>query len=77
MHPVDERQLHLSIQTALSLHVREREHLQIRGELEKTVGELQHQTQLMETVFDRMRDPKAAAICDSGRILRRSANNSL
>ena len=47
IEPVDERQLHLSIQTAISRHKTERA-------LQKTIGELNEKTQLMETVFESM-----------------------
>ena len=68
LKPIDQRQLHLTIQTALSLHAREREHLQIRGELEETVGELHNQTQLMETIFENIKDG-VVAIDENGKYL--------
>ena len=61
LKPIDERQLHLSIQTALSLYEREREHLQVRSELE-------HQVQRLEAIFDSIKDG-VIAIDENGRYL--------
>ena len=68
LKPIDERQLHLSIQTALSLYAREREHLHSKSELERTVGELQQQKQLMETILESIREG-VIAIDENGKYL--------
>ena len=61
LKPIDERQLHLSIQTALALHAREREQVEIRSELE-------HQVQRLEAIFDSMKDG-VIAIDENGKYL--------
>ena len=68
LKPIDQRQLHLSIQTALSLHARECEYIESKSELERTVGELQQQTQLMETIFENIKDG-VVAIDENGKYL--------
>ena len=66
LKPIDQRQLHLTIQTALSLYARERERLHSRSELERTVSELQYQIQLMETIFENIKDG-VVAIDENGK----------
>ena len=61
LKPIDERQLHLSIQNALSLQARERDHLQVRSALE-------HQVQRLEAIFDSMKDG-VVAIDENGKYL--------
>ena len=61
IEPIDERQLHLTIQTALSRHKTE-------VALQKTIGEQNEKTQLMETVFESMDEGLAVADA-SGRLV--------
>ena len=68
LKPFEERQLHLNIQTALSMQERERKHRETELRLERTVTELQDQTQLMETVFNSMSEGIVVADA-TGRLL--------
>ena len=61
IEPIDERQLHLTIQTALSRHKTE-------VALQETIGEQNEKTQLMETVFESMDEGLAVADA-SGRLV--------
>ena len=58
---VDARQLHLNIQTALSLYKRERKHRETEREKDQKIDELQHQAQRMETILDSISDGVIAA----------------
>ena len=59
--PVDERQLHLNIQTALSQYKKERKHRETEREMDQKINELQHQAQRMETILDSISDGVIAA----------------
>ena len=61
LKPFAERQLHLNIQTALSMRQRERRQQETEGRLERTIGELQAQLQLLQTIFDSISDGVIAA----------------
>ena len=54
LKPFDAGQLHLNIQTAVSMHEREHKHRETRIGLERTIGESKHHAELMETVFNSM-----------------------
>ncbi len=56
LKPYEERQLHLTIQTALSLHKREKKHKQTECEMEQKINVLQHQAQRMETILESISD---------------------
>ena len=58
---VDERQLHLNIQTALSQYKKERKHRETEREMDQKINELQHQAQRMETILDSISDGVIAA----------------
>ena len=68
LKPVAERQLHLNIQTALSMWERESRHRETEGRLEQTIDDLRSQVQLMETVFGSMNEGMVVADA-MGRIL--------
>ena len=61
LKPIDERQLHLSIQTALALYERERAHVETRNELE-------HQAQCLEAILESIKDG-VVAIDENGKYL--------
>ncbi len=52
LKPYEEQQLHLNIQTALSLHKRESKHKQTECEMEQKIDELQHRAQRLETILE-------------------------
>ena len=54
LRPFDERQLHLNIQTALSMHARENRHKETRAHLKRLVGKYKDLTRLLKTVFNAM-----------------------
>ncbi len=56
LKPYEEQQLHLNIQTALSMHKRERKHKQTECEMEQKIDELQHQAQRLETILESLSD---------------------
>ena len=56
LRPFEKRQLHLNIQTALSLHDRARRGREAAIKLEQTVHELREQSELMQTTFDSISD---------------------
>ena len=66
--PIDERQLRLSIRTALSLNERESERAAAMSDLERRVEELQRGAQVMEALLDSM-DAGVVAIDDTGKYL--------
>ena len=61
LKPYEEQQLHLNIQTALSLHKRERKHKQTESETKEKIGELQHRAQRLETILENISDGVIAA----------------
>ena len=66
LEPVDRRQLQLSIRTALSLHGREREHLETRSALENKVEEQRGRISILEAVLDGV-DDGVLAIDEDGK----------
>ena len=54
LKPFAERQLHLNIQTAVSMHAREARHKQTEMRLKRIIKRLRDFTRLMKTVFDSM-----------------------
>ena len=56
LKPVEERQLHLNIQTALSIREREGRHRETENRLERSNRELSDRTQVMELVLNSVRD---------------------
>ena len=54
LKPFEARQLHLNIQTAVSMHERETKHKQTEIRLKRIIKRLKDFTQLMKTVFDSM-----------------------
>ena len=54
LKPFEERQLHLNIQTAVSMHERETRHKQTEMRLKRIIKRLRDFTRLMKTVFDSM-----------------------
>ena len=56
LQPFEKRQLHLTIQTALSLHERESAHRQNESRLDQTVDGLKRRLRRMEAIFDGIRD---------------------
>ena len=56
-----ERQLHLNIQAALAMRERESRQQETESKLERTIGELQAQLQLLKTIFDNISDGVIAA----------------
>ena len=52
--PFEKRQLHLNIQTAVSMHGRETRHKQTEMRLKRIIKRLRDFTRLMKTVFDSM-----------------------
>ena len=56
LKPFDERQLRLTLLTALSLRERESGHGQTRSRLERRIDELQDRVDLMEVIFDSMEE---------------------
>ena len=52
LRPVDERQLHLNILTALSMHERESRHKETKGRLKRIINKYKDLTRLMKTVFN-------------------------
>ena len=54
LKPFEERQLHLNIQTAVSMHERETKHKQTEIRLKRIIKKLKDFTRLMKTVFDSM-----------------------
>ena len=68
LKPFDPRQLHLSIQTALRLHERDRRHRETRVRLEKSIEESKCHAELMETVFNSMGEG-VVAVDEDGAIL--------
>ena len=65
LQPFEERQLDLNIQTALSLHERDKRHRETDIRLERTILKLQNQTNLMETVFNSMSE--GVLVADKGK----------
>ena len=61
LKPYEEQQLHLNIQTALSLHKRESKHKQTECETKEKIGELQHRAQRLETILENISDGVIAA----------------
>lgn len=68
LKPVDARQLHLNIQSAVSISEGEREHRKTRIVLERTIGEYKNHAELMETVFNSMSEG-VVAVDEDGTIL--------
>ena len=56
LQPFEQRQLHLNIRTALSLHEGGRKHRETEARLERTVTEQKNQIKLMETIFNSVSD---------------------
>ena len=56
-----EQQLHLNIQAALAMRERESRQQETESRLERTIGELQAQLQLLKTIFDSIGDGVIAA----------------
>ena len=56
LKPVDVRQLHLSIQTALSLHAKEMECRERDRDLQRTIDDLQRKAGILDTILNSMRD---------------------
>ena len=56
LKPFDDRQLHWNIQAALALHERERRHRETESGLEHTIAELRERADVMDTVFNSMRE---------------------
>ena len=54
LKPLEARQLHLNIQTAVSMHERETKHKQTEIRLKRIIKRLRDFTRLMKTVFDSM-----------------------
>lgn len=54
LKPFEKRQLHLNIQTAVSIHERETRHKQTEMRLKRIIKRLRDFTRLMKTVFDSM-----------------------
>ena len=52
--PFEERQLHLNIQTAISMHARESRHRKTEMRLKRIIKKLKNFTRVMKTVFDSM-----------------------
>ena len=67
--PFEERQLHWNIQAALALHERERRHREAECGLETVVADLQERVDLMQTVFDSMREGVFANDVNGRRLL--------
>ena len=67
LRPFDERQLHLNILTALSMHERESRHKETEVRLKQSINKLEDFTHLMEAVFNSM-DEGVAAV-DENRML--------
>ena len=61
LKPFEKRQLHLNIQTALSLHERERAHREAQSRLDRTIDGLRSRARLLEAVFDSIDDGVIAA----------------
>ena len=56
LKPFEDRQLHWNIQAALALHERERRHRETETGLEDVVAELRERADILEIVFDSMRE---------------------
>ena len=56
LRPFEERQLHLNILTALTMHERERRHKETEVRLKQTIDKLEDFTHLMEAVFNSMNE---------------------
>ena len=56
LKPIEDRQLHLNIQTALSMHEREGKCQKKKTLWKQRIAELQNQTSLMETIFHSISD---------------------
>ena len=61
LKPFEKRQLHFSIQTALSLHARERAHRETQSRMGRTIDGLRSDARLMEAAFDGIDDGVIAA----------------
>ena len=64
LQPFEERQLDLNIQTALSLHERDKRRREANIQSERTIADVQSQSQPMETVFNRIGDGVVVADAD-------------
>ena len=67
LKPFEKRQLHLNIQTAVSMHERETRHRKTEIRLKRIIKKLKDFTQLMKTVFDSMSEGVVAV--DENRML--------
>ena len=56
LRPFEERQLHLNILTALSVHERESRHRETKSRLKRIINKYKDLTRLMKTVFNSMRE---------------------
>ena len=68
MRPFEERQLHLNILTALSMHKRESKHKETEIRLKQTINKLEDVTHLMEAVFNSMNEG-VVAVDENGTIM--------
>ena len=72
LKPVDARQLHLNVETALGLHEREKKGKEAENKLQETVDELQKQSRLMrvmQTIFDSMSEGVIAVDANGDRLV--------
>ena len=69
LRPIEELQLHLNIQTALSMHEREKMHRETETRLERTSAELRDRTELIETIFNSVSDGIAVTDTEGGFLL--------
>ena len=72
LKPVDARQLHLNIETALGLHEKERECKEAENKLKETADELKEQSHLMrvmQTIFDSMSEGVIAVDANGDRLI--------
>ena len=68
LKPIDARQLHINILTAVAAHNGDRKHRRTRNGLERAVDDLQCHAALMETIFDSMSEG-VVAVDEDGAIL--------
>ena len=66
--PFEERQLHLNIQTAVSMHERETRHRKTEMRLKRIIKKLKDFTRLMKTVFDSMSEG-VVAVNENGELV--------
>ena len=68
LKPFEKRQLHLNIQTAVSMHERETRHRKTEIRLKRIIKKLKDFTQLMKTVFDSMSEG-VVAVNENGELV--------